>query len=100
MYYRSKQTGRIVLDNAVQTLKEIFDPNYVDLNIIGDVLEPIPEPHIIDCIKYGGIVVGGLRYRDLHPGVTPKEAIKAVKQIKTTMYRINHPVYKSEDKES
>lgn len=91
MYYKAKNTGRIVMDNVVKVLNDIYGEDYVKENILEKDLELIEEPHIIDCIRYGGMVVGGVRYRELHPGVTPKEAIAAVKQIKTTMYRVNNP---------
>ena len=91
MYYKAKNTCRIVMDNVVKILNDIYGEDYVNENILGKDLELIEEPHIIDCIRCGGMVVGGVRYRELHPGVTPKEAIAAVKQIKTTMYRVNNP---------
>lgn len=91
MYYRSKHTGRIVMDNAIRVLNDIYGEDNVKCNILNEDLEVIEEPHIIDCIKYGGLVVAGVRYRELHPGVTPKEAIKEIKKIKTIMFRLNHP---------
>ena len=89
MYYKSKHTGRIFMDNTIHILNDIYGEDYVKEKILNEDLEEIEAPHIVDCIKYGGIVVGGIRYRELHPGVTPKEAIKAVKQIKTVMFRLN-----------
>lgn len=79
MYYRSLNTGKIFSGSVVRLLKDLYGNSEF---VMGTILVPAPDPSIIDCVRYGSGSVAVQRYRELHPGVTIKEAYYKVKEIK------------------
>lgn len=86
MYYRSLNTGKIFSKSVVRLLKDLYGNNEI---VVGTILVPVSEPNMIDCVKHGSGSVAVQRYRELHPGVSMKEAYYAVKEIKKNIREIH-----------
>lgn len=84
-YYRSTLTGKILTEGSVRVLNDIYGDGSVDEALQMNKIEPIDNPDIIDCIRYGCGSTAVFRYRELHPDANAEEAVSAVKQIRKDM---------------
>lgn len=84
-YYRSKITGKIITDKALRNLYDIYgeaDGNVVDWYIKKEVIEPVEDPSLEECIRYGNDGVAVIRFRELNEEVSFEDAKKAVRDLR------------------
>lgn len=89
-YYRSEITGKILSDVSLGTFYNVYGrgaDNIVDSSIKGYVLKQIDPPEVIECVKHGCGATAVIRYREVHPECSLKEARKAVRLMKKDLIR-------------
>lgn len=98
--YRSKITDKLMTEYRAKSVSDVFgEGTFANALTIG-ILEPIENPSVIDCLKCGSEIAATLRYREIHPDVTVKEAREMVKKIKSDMKKPSHKKkHKKEDVE-
>ena len=80
-YYRSTATGKILGENSLKILDDVFGNETVANMIADNLLVSIETPSVIDCIRSGNMVSAFTRYREIHE-CSMDEAKKAVHTIR------------------
>lgn len=95
MYYRSKNTGKIVTDYAIRAVRDIYGIDRENL-LRSKTIEPVENPSVIDCLRDGNRVVAIKRYRELHE-CDLKEARAGVDLLEKDMARFRKKRKKAAD---
>lgn len=82
-YYKSKRTGRILLRQDLEILKEIYG-DMADM----DAFEKIDPPSVVDCIIHARSFVAVYRYREMN-NCSLLQAKEAVGKMKYDMRKAN-----------
>ena len=91
MFYRSTVTGKIFFARSLEILNSIYGPGTMNEAIREGILQEIPEPSVVECLRYGTYAMAAMRYKELHPECSDlKDARKAVRQIRRDMERIRY----------
>ena len=85
-YYRSTATGKIMSENSLRVLNDIFGGDTVSSMMSDGLLEIVEEPSVIDCICSGNMATAITRYREIH-GCGLADAKKNVYAIRSDMAR-------------
>ena len=81
-YYESTLTGKIITENDLHVLYDIYGDNVIKDPLCHGILVRVDEPTVIACSKYGrSTVMAVIRSREIHD-CTLKEAYDIVKKIK------------------
>ena len=95
-YYRSTATGKILGENSLKVLNDVFGSETVNSIVSDGLLVAIENPSVIDCIRSGNMVSAFTRYREIHE-CTMDEAKKAVYTIRADISR-TQGIYKRKKK--
>ena len=85
-YYRSTATGKIMSENSLRVLNDIFGGDTVSSMMSDGLLENVENPTVIDCIRSGNMATAITRYREIH-GCGLADAKKGVYAIRSDMAR-------------
>lgn len=86
-YYRSSATGKILSENSIRILNDIFGDDTVSNMVSDELLVTIESPSVVDCIGSGNMATAITRYREIH-GCGLAEAKKAVYAMRSDIYRV------------
>lgn len=87
-YYRSTITGKIVSEKALRNLYDIYGKdkgNFVDMVVTKEILEPVENPSLEECLRHGNDGIAILRYRELNENASFEEAKEFVQKIRKEM---------------
>lgn len=89
MYYKSKLTNKILTDSVRYAVDSVYGTGTFEDLINENVVTPVEEPTVEDCLHYGTNSAACLRYRELHPecgsfAEAREEVAKIRNQIKKT----------------
>lgn len=97
-YYRSTATGKILGENSLKILNDVFGDETVPNMVSDGLLVTVENPSVIDCIRSGNMVSAFTRYREIHGG-TMEDAKKAVYTIRADISRTQN-IYKRKKKQA
>lgn len=87
MYYRSTATNKIMSENSVRILNDIFGGDTVSSMVSDGLLVAVENPSVVDCICSGNMATAITRYREIH-GCGLADAKKAVYAMRSDVYRV------------
>ena len=87
-YYKSNITGRILMQNDISFLSEVYGEAGVNDLIESGTIEKIDPPCVVDCLKNGRFNVAAYRYREINR-TDAKETVKAVRELQAKMKKMN-----------
>lgn len=82
-YYKSKETGRILMRQDLEIAKEIYG-DMADM----DIFEKVEPPSVIDCIIHARSFVAVYRYREMN-NCSLSQAKDAIRKMKYDMRKAN-----------
>lgn len=85
-YYRSNPTGKILSENSLKVLNDVFGNDVVPSMVEDGLLVSIETPSVVDCIRSGNMATAIARYREIHD-CGMEEAKKAVYSIRADISR-------------
>ena len=85
-YYRSTATDKILCENSLKILNDVFGDEAITNMMSDGLLVAIDNPSVVDCICSGNMVSAFARYREIHGG-TMEDAKKAVYTIRADISR-------------
>ena len=85
-YYRSTATNKILTENSLKILDDVFGDETIAKMTSDGLLVSIETPSIIECIRSGNMASAFTRYRELHD-CTMDEAKKNVYAMRANMSR-------------
>lgn len=87
MYYRSTATNKIMSENSLRILNDIFGKETVASMTSDGLLIAIENPSVVDCICSGNMATAITRYREIH-GCGLADAKKAVYDMRSDIYKV------------
>ena len=87
-YYRSNATEKILSENSLKVLNDIFGNDTVTSMESDGLLVKIDEPSVVECIRSGSLGSAFIRYRELHD-CSMEDAKKAVYTMRADISRTN-----------
>lgn len=87
-YYRSNATDKILCENSLKVLDDVFGDNTISRMMADGLLVTIESPSVVECIRSGNLAAAFTRYRELHD-CTPEDARKAVYIMRADIFRTN-----------
>ena len=85
-YYRSTATNKILCENSLKVLNDVFGDDTVSKMVTDGLLVSIENPSVIDCIRSGNMVSAFTRYREIHD-CSMEDAKKAVYTIRADIFK-------------
>ena len=98
MYYRSTATNKIMSENSLRILNDIFGGETVSNMVSDGLLVGIENPSVVDCICSGNMATAITRYREIH-GCGLADAKKAVYAMRADISKARG-IYKKKQKKA
>lgn len=87
-YYRSTATEKILSENSLKVLNDVFGGDTIISMVADGLLVSIENPSVVDCIRSGNLISAFTRYREIHD-CSMEDAKKAVYTMRADIFRTN-----------